>query len=356
MTRLRAALVTPLTGSLAPFGQASAMGLTLWAEHAARLSPPWTGVEIDLRDSTPDPGAAMHAAMSSHPDVLFGPYGSSTMLAAMRVTDRVVWNHGGATSQLSRPAFPQVINVLSPASTYFTGVLQAVRAADSSATTVTVLHASSGFGTDVAVGTARAAVDLNFNVQLVAFEPHHAAQVASSLPSADVLLVAGSFADELAAAPILLTRTWRAVAFVGAGVDEVLAPLGKRREGLLGPAQWIATAALKPDEGPDAHWFLAKYRNEAGGDPPYPAAQAFAAGLLCARCLRDSGDSGDAAQLATAQQLVCTTLYGGFRLDPVSGLQVGHQVLIVQWQDGIRRVVWPPEQAERLLLYPLVKS
>ena len=167
---------------------------------------------------------------------------------------------------------------------------------------------------------------------------------------AESMKIAGSFVDELAVASVVLTRTWRVAAFVGAGVEEVLAPLGNLREGLLGPVQWIATAALEPDEGPDSGWFVAKYRHSVGVDPPYPAAQAFAAGLLCARCLRDSGVTEDAAQLAAARQLNCTTLYGRFRIDPVSGLQVGHQVLIVQWQNSIRRVVWPPEQAERPLL------
>jgi len=352
MTKLRAALVTPLSGPLALFGRASATGLTLWARYAARLPPPWTGVELDIRDTTADPEATMRAAIETHPDVLFGPYGSSTMLAAMRVNDRVVWNHGGATSQLSWPAFPLVINVLSPASTYFDGVLRSVRAIDPSAATVSVLYASSGFSRDVAIGAVSTANKLNFAVRAVPFEPDHAVETASTLPTADVLLVVGSFADELAAAPVLLTRSWRAAAFVGAGVEEVLAPLGDLREGLLGPAQWIASAALEPDEGPASHWFVAKYRHIVGAAPPYPAAQAFAAGLVCARCLRDSGSSEDTAQLAAARQLACTTLYGQFRIDPVSGLQVGHQVLIVQWQHGTRRVVWPPEQAERLLLYP----
>jgi len=277
------------------------------------------------------------------------------MLTAMRVTDRVVWNHGGATSQLSCPAFPHVINVLSPASTYFTGVLHAIRATDPNASSVTILHADKGFGQDVAIGATQTASNLGFEVQVVPFKPYHAVETASSLPNADILLVAGNFNDELTVAPILLTRTWRAAAFVGAGVDEVLAPLGTLREGLLGPAQWVATAAPVPDEGPDSDWFVAKYRHVDGVDPPYPAAQAFAAGLLCARCLRDSGVSTDTAQLDAAYKLICTTLYGGFRLDPVSGLQVGHQVLIVQWQKGVRHVVWPPEQAERPLLYPLAR-
>jgi branched-chain amino acid transport system substrate-binding protein len=353
MTRLRAALVTPLTGPLAQYGQASATGLTLWVRLAARLPPPWDGVELTVHDTASDAGAAMRDAASTHPDLLFGPYGSSPMLHAARITDRVIWNHGGASSQLSRPAFPHVINVLSPASTYFTGVLQAVRAIDAHAATVSILHASSGFGRDVAAGAASSAANLDFEVRPIAFEPYHAAVAAPIVPDADILLVAGNFTDELAVAPLLLARAWRAAAFVGAGVEEVLAPLDRLREGLFGPAQWMASAALKPDEGPGSDWFVAKYRRVSGIDPPYPAAQAFAAGLLCARCLRDGGSSEDASQLAKAHQLSCTTLYGRFRLDPLSGLQAGHQVLIVQWQDGIRRVVWPPEQAERPLLYPL---
>ena len=353
MTRLRAAIITPLTGPLAPFGHAGATGLSLWARHAARLPPPWRGVDLDVRDSGSDVRASMHAALDDQPDVLFGPYGSHPMLVAARNCPRVLWNHGGATSRLARPAFPQVINVLSPASTYFTGVLQAVRAFDPEAATVALVHTTSGFGQDVATGAASAALTLTFAVERLAFEPGHAAEIASLVPQADVLLVVGSFADELAAAPILLQRPWRAAAFVGAGAEEVLAPLGNQREGLLGPAQWIASAAPEPDEGPDAAWFVTRYRGMAGGEPSYPAAQAFAAGLLCARCLRESGRSEDTAQLAAAHQLVCTTFYGAFHLDPWSGLQSGHQMLIVQWQQGSRRVVWPPERAERPLFSPL---
>jgi branched-chain amino acid transport system substrate-binding protein len=352
MARLRAALVTPLTGPLARYGRATALGLALWADHAASLPWPWTGVALDVQDSAPDPGAAMRAAVATHPDALFGPYGSSPMLAAARETDRVIWNHSGATSQLRWPMFPHVIDVLAPASSYFTGVLQVVHATDPGIATVTMLHASTGFGRDVAGGVASAAARRGLALQARSFTPGHATESVATLPAADILLVVGGFEDELAVAPTLLARPWRAAAFVGAGVAEVLAPLGSLREGLLGPAQWVATAAPEPDEGPDASWFVAQYRHAAGEEPPYPAAQAFAAGILCARCLRDSGTSDDNAQLDAARRLACTTLYGDFRLDAVSGLQIGHQMLIVQWQDGARRVVWPPERAERRLRYP----
>jgi branched-chain amino acid transport system substrate-binding protein len=239
--------------------------------------------------------------------------------------------------------------VLSPASTYFAGVLQAVHAFDPTAVTVSLFHSTSGFGRDVAAGAVSEARKLGFEIQSIPFEPSHAVEALPRVLEGDILLVVGNFADERAVAPILLTRDFRFAAFVGAGVEEVLAELGNLREGLLGPAQWVASAKYKPDEGPDANWFMTKYREVEGADPPYPAVQAFAAGILCARCLRDSGGCGDAAQLAAARRLVCTTLYGAFQLDPLTGLQSGHQILTVQWQNGSRRVVWPPEQAERPL-------
>lgn len=216
---------------------------------------------------------------------------------------------------------------------------------------MSVLHGSTAFGEDVASGAASTARELGFEVRAVRFEPDHVTEAAATLPPADLLLVVGGFEDEVAAARTLLPGGWRAAAFVGAGVEQVLAPIGDLREGLLGPAQWMASAAPEPDEGPDAEWFLRRFRESAGAEPSYPAVQAFAAGVLCARCLRDGGVD-DGAQLAAARKLECTTLYGGFRLDPASGLQAGHEVLIVQWQDGVRRVVWPPEQAKRSLLYP----
>jgi branched-chain amino acid transport system substrate-binding protein len=140
---------------------------------------------------------------------------------------------------------------------------------------------------------------------------------------------------------------------VGAGVEEVLADLGSQREGLLGPAQWLAETAPVPDEGPPAAEFAAAYRYRAGMEPPYPAAQAFAAGVIATRCLREAGTADDTALAAAACTLECTTMFARFRLDPGMRRQVGHRVLTVQWQDGVRRVIWPQEQAQARLRYPL---
>jgi branched-chain amino acid transport system substrate-binding protein len=352
MAALRAALVTSLTGPLARFGQTTATALGLWAEAAAELPRPWTAVTVELHDAHPNPAAAMRAALATSPHVLFGPYGSAASVAAVGATRRVVWNHGGATSKLAWPRFPHIVNVLSPASSYYSGILQLVREADPDVVALSILHASSGFPCDVAGGAAATAGQLGFRVSTVTFAPGRAEEASARLPDGEVLLVAGAFEEEVAAARLLLRRRWRVAAFIGAGVQDVLAPLDDEREGLVGPAQWMPTVTVEPDEGPDASWFMAEFRDVTGREPEYPAAQAFAAGVLCARCLRESLGVDDAEQFAAAKRLRCRTLYGDFSLDATSGLQVGHEMLTVQWQGGQRRVVWPPQYADTRLVYP----
>lgn len=343
-TTLNAVLVTPLTGSLARYGRQTAAALELWAEKAVDLPPPWTGVDLEVHDAQPDPVRTVYEVVGPRTHVLFGPYGSGPTIKVAAATDRLVWNHGGATSRLSWDRFPHVVNVLSPASSYYEGTLRAIAEAALGASSVVVFHAQTGFAADVATGAAETGEGLGYDVELHPFEPGTAYDEAWSVPDADVLLVAGNFSDERSAAEVLLKRSWRAAGFVAAGVEDVLEPLGSAREGLFGPAQWSARVAPEPDLGPDASWFVREYLRRTGDEPAYPAAQAFAAGLLAARSL--SGGIDDRAVLGAAKRLSTTTLYGRFDLDPRTGLQSGHRVITVQWQDDRRRVVWPPEQAE----------
>jgi branched-chain amino acid transport system substrate-binding protein len=337
---LHAVLVTPLSGEFGGYGRAGALALDLWAAWHNRQSSP--KIELSAFDAAADPLAALARAKQTPTDLLFGPYGSSPMAAIAAATSRLVWNHGGARV----PPGHNVVPVLAPADTYFHGAIRAAQQADPDMRSVCVLSGSTGFSRAVADGAVREAVRLGLRVT--------EGRRDAATQQADMLLVAGRFAEEIAAARRLLPgRRWREAGFVGAGVEEVLADLGRAREGLLGPAQWLAETAPTPDEGPSAAEFVAAYRYRTGGDPPYPAAQAFAAGVIATRCLREAGTADDAALAAAACALECTTMFAPFRLDPKTRQQVGHRVLTVQWQDGVRRVIWPPEQAQARLRYPL---
>lgn len=335
MPTVRVALVTPLSGPLQRYGRATALALRLWAQRFAYPND----VRVQIVDAHPDAAAATREAESTKPDLFFGAYGSGPMARVAATTSRLVWNHGGAHIGDG----DHVVPILAPAETYFSGALEVLRQADPAVHRVRLLHGDTGFGRGVARGAEESASRLGLDVDTAALP--------AELSDADVLLVAGRFSDEIDVARRALPGRWRAAGFVSAGVREILAPLGTLREGLIGPAQWLLAAAPRPDEGPTAAEFAAAYRAATHGDPPYPAAQAFAAAVLAARCLRDAGRSDDSALMAAARRLDCTTLFGRFRLDS-AGRQVGHRVLTVQWQNGHRVVVWPPEVAQAALRLP----
>ena len=264
---LHATLVTPLSGPLGGYGNDGAEALALWAEEATRL-PEGMPVRLTRFDAHPHPAAAMDAALARHPDLVFGPYGTGPTIAALGVTgDRPVWNHGGSASAISWRRFPRVVNVPAPADTYLRGALEAVCAADRSIGSAVLLHGSTVFGRDVASGARETAARLRLPLISREFPRGTAAAAAVELPAADVVLVAAGFDDELAAANVLLQRPWRAAAFVSAGVEEVLAGLGSRLDGVLGPAQWLPEVAATPDEGPTVAWFVERYRRRTGRVP-----------------------------------------------------------------------------------------
>jgi branched-chain amino acid transport system substrate-binding protein len=341
---MRAVVVTPLTGPLARFGRDGAQALALWATRVAVPS-----VHLEVKDAHPNAAEAMRVAVADQPDIVFGPYGSGPAVAAVRATRRLVWNHGGATTRLGWASTPNAVNVPAPATVYHHGAVQAIHGAGGSVADVAILHSRTRFGRDVGQGAAAEASRLGWAVRTAAFRRGEAAAPARTLPSAEVMVLAGGWEDELAAARVLLPRPWRAAAMVAAGEEGLLTPLGAAREGLLGPAQWLATAASEPALGPPAAWFVEAFRTRTGHDPSYPAAQAFAAGLVAAHCLSLAGGSDDAAVRDAALATDTTTMFGRFRLDPVTGLQAGHRMLTVQWQNGVRRVVWPPQHAEATL-------
>jgi hypothetical protein len=326
---IHAVLVTPMSGPLARFGACGAEALRLWADLA--------GAALEVVDAYPSASRAVALAEARRPDVLFGPYGTGPAVAAARAGAGVLWNHGGATARLTRPDFARVVNVPSPAGDYLATVLDAMVADGVPAgSEVVLLHAGTGFGREVAAGAVTAAVRLGLDLRTVAFPPGGGPAALRRAPPGGVLLCAGSFDDDAAVASLALRRRWKAVGLVAAGVDELAEALGERVEGLYGPCQWLPGADPEPAEGPDAGWFLARYREATGRPPPYPAAAAFAAGILWQSCARDAGSAEPGSVLAVARSLDSSTLFGRFRLDPATGAQAGHRVQAVRWQRGRR--------------------
>ena len=331
----RAVLVTPLSGPLARFGKAGASALALWADRS--------GVSLEVIDAYPSAASAIRAAEARGPDVVFGPYGSGPALAAAGASKGVVWNHGGATARLARPAYPRVVNAESPAYRYLAAVLETLVAEGlGEGSEVVIMHVDTGFGREVAEGAAVAARRLGLRRRSVSFRPGRARDVLAQVPAGDVLLSAGSFDDDVAIAQWDSECRWRAVGLVAAGVGELRHAIGDRVERLYGPCQWFDDGTDDPADGPNSEWFSHCYRDANGTEPPYPAAAAFAAGVVWQRCVKEAGTVESLPVLAASQRLDTTTLFGRFRVDPVTGVQTGHQIRVVQWRGGQRVLVDRP--------------
>jgi branched-chain amino acid transport system substrate-binding protein len=129
---------------------------------------------------------------------------------------------------------------------------------------------------------------------------------------------------------------------VAAGVSRFATDLGELADGIVGPSQWEDTFEIEPALGPTPAEFALRMRSAGVDSPDYPSAQIYAAGLLTAAALASAGRLDDATLRAAFSDLRTTTMFGDFSIDRVTGRQLGHQMLLVQWHRG-RKVIIIPE-------------
>jgi ABC-type branched-subunit amino acid transport system substrate-binding protein len=350
---MRVGAALSLSGRFQRQGEQARDGLRLWADYASEAGGGPGPDLIVLDDHSRASVAREHVERllaEEHVDVLVGPYSSGLVLAVAPLAGaagKVLWNHGGTSDAILREGGPHVVSVASPASDYLRDLPGWLRRRAPQASRITILHAASGtFAGQVARGVAEGARAAGFGeVRILTFQsPLHDARAAlrqAAEPEPDLLVSVGAFADDVAIArqrAALPGAT--ALALVGAGLAAFGAEVGDLAEGIWGPSQWEPPTDHVPLTGPDSAWFAGAFEGAFRRTAEYPAAQAFALGLIVGECRRRcAGLLDDAALLGAARALRTTTFYGGFRLDPVTGGQVGHRIRLVQWHDGRKRAI-----------------
>jgi branched-chain amino acid transport system substrate-binding protein len=285
-------------------------------------------------------------------DILLGPYSSGLALRAAEVAQRlqrVLWNHGGASEAIYTRGFAWVVGILSPPSTYFHSVIDFVRHTRPSASHVAIVHSTAGaFPQDVAAGAARYCQQQVF--ETVRTYPYPAGttdftlilkQLESAAPA--VVLSVGRIEDDLHFAAQYLQHS-----ILAGVVGLIVTPLtlfrdtfGSTATHFVGPSQWEPGMVTEPEYGPSSQEILTRLmaRHPEGVD--YPMAQAYAGGLVAQRCIEIAGTLDQYALRQVVSTLDFTTFYGRYRIDPLTGRQLGHRMPVIQWQGGRKVVVWP---------------
>ncbi len=286
-------------------------------------------------------------------DLLFGPYGSGSVRAAATMAHahgQILWNHSGASTTSAGDS--SVVSILSPASGYLCAILELVKAADPSFRRVALYWSTTGFAEEIAAG-ARAWMAAA-GITLVVDQSYRSGDVIRrdldrlADDRVDLILGVGRIEDDLTLARHLLDvrPTVKAIGVVAAGISRFRDEMGSHADGFLAPSQWESQVDYHVDCGPRAHQFVARYLARATVPLDYPAAQAYAAGLIAQRCVEIAGTLDPVALRDAANRLRLTTLFGPYEIDRGTGLQTAHPMLVTQWQGGKKVVVWPPEAAE----------
>jgi branched-chain amino acid transport system substrate-binding protein len=342
-----------LSGSFRRQGEQARDGLRLWVEYAREAGEGQAPRLLVLDDESLASLAQAHVrrlVAEARVDVLVGPYSSGLVLAVAPIAQaagKVLWNHGGTSDVILEQGNRRVVSVASPASDYLRELPGWIRRRAPEAHRIGILHAASGtFAGQVARGAADGARAAGFaEVQITPFASplRDARAVVREAAGAkvDLLIAVGAFQDDLAVArerAALPRKT--ALAVVGAGLAAFGDELGPLAQGIIGPSQWEPGTGEAPLTGPESRWFVRTFENAFRRSPEYPAAQAFAVGLILEECRRRcAGSLDDTALLDAARSLETTTFYGRFSLDPVTGRQTGHEIRLVQWHDGRKQVV-----------------
>ena len=136
--------------------------------------------------------------------------------------------------------------------------------------------------------------------------------------------------------------------------------LGRDAEFVYGATYWlpelvdIRAGGLIPiaRQYPGAREFVQSYKKEfPGAGLSWYSAAGYGGCQILVEAIRRAG-SLDRAKLRDAiLKMDHNTVFGGFRVDR-DGVQIGHKMLLFQWQDGKKVIVWPEELAANQPRFP----
>jgi branched-chain amino acid transport system substrate-binding protein len=295
-------------------------------------------------------------------EAILGPYSSPITDAAAELAEK--WrmpmvSPGAAATSVFKKGRKFVFQVVSPAEVYLEGPID--MAARRGLRTVALIHEDTLFPKAIAQGTLELAKRRRLSVVLVEAYPKGTTDFSALLTriraaDPDVVAAGTYFEDAVALARQLKELDVNPRMFavtVGGDLPEFYRRLGRTAEFVYGTAQWapelvaVRAGGLIPiaRQYPGAHEFVESYRREfPGTDLSYQAAGGYGACQVLVEAFRRAGSlDGEKLRVAIAR-MDLNTVYGAFKVNQ-DGVQIAHQMVMFQWQDGRKVIVWPDELA-----------
>jgi branched-chain amino acid transport system substrate-binding protein len=362
------------TGSFAQLGQNQLRGYQLCVKHANEKGGVLgRRIELLVEDdkSQGSDAAAIYEKLIAQTkvDAVLGPYSSPVTEAVTAVTEKhkmPMLAPGAATTSVFKQGRRFVFMVLSPAEFYLEGLLDV--AAKRGLKTVALIHEDTLFPKATAQGSVDLAKRKGMQVVLVAPYPKGTTDfnaLVGKLREAkpDVVAAATYFDDAVAITRKLQELDLNPKMFgvtVGGDLPKFHDTLGAAAEFVYGATQWepelvtLRAGGLIPvaRQYPGAKEFVEAYRKEyPNADFSYHSAAGYSGCEVLIEAIRRAGSVDGEKVRAEILKFDANTVFGGFRLDK-DGFQIGHKMLLFQWQDGKKAIVWPEELAPGTPRFP----
>ena len=317
-------------------------------------------VELVIYDdqSTPATAVRLYEKLITEDkvDAVMGPYSSAVSEAVANVTEKykkVMVAPLAATTSIFKKGRKYIFMVITPAENYLDGLID--MAAKRGLKTVAIINEDTLFPKASASGTAEAAKKRGMQVVLQEAYPKgntdfSALLVKIKAANPDVI-AAGTYFDDAVA----ITRQMKELNVnpkmfgltVGGDLPEFYDLLKQNAEYVYGSTQWDESLPY-----PGQKEFLAAYKAKfKGQEPSYHTAAGYAGCLIYAEAVKKAGTLDADKVRDQLLKMEIRTAFGDYKVEP-DGFQVAHKMVMLQWQDGKRIVVWPDDLSNGKPRYP----
>jgi branched-chain amino acid transport system substrate-binding protein len=356
-----------LTGSYADLGQTQQRGYQLCVKQANEqgglLKRRIELTVVDDKSQAADAVAIYERLVAQDKvDLVFSPYSSPITDVVADVTEKYskpMVAAGAATTSIFKKGRRFLFMLLSPGELYLEGLIDI--AAKRKLKTVALVHEDTLFPKFLAQSAADLAKKRGLQVSMFEGYPRGMTDFGPLLgkvktANSDVV-IAGTYVDDAIAiarqmkesdiSPKMFSVT------IGGDLPKFYKTLGRTAEYIYGASQWeedlvtLRAGGLVPiaRQYPGAREFVEAYHKEfPGADLSYQTAQAYGGCQVLLESVRRTG-SLDADKIREAiSRFDSATAFGPFKVDP-DGFQIGHKMVVFQWQDSRKVIVWPEDLA-----------
>jgi len=355
------------TGAFAALGQNQLRGYQLCVKHANEKGGV-LGRKLDLTVEDDKSQAATAVGIYEKlitqvkVEAILGPYSSPITEDVANVSEKYrkpMLAPLASTTSIFKKGRKFVFMVQSSAEVYLEGLIDI--AAKRGLKTVAILSEDTIFPKATAQGTVELAKKRGLQVVLVEAYAKGTTDFGALLSrvraaNPEVIAAATYFDDAVAIGRKLKELNINPKMFgvtVGGDLPKFYSTLGSTAEFVYGASQWEAELVTLRAGGlipiarqyPGAAEFIEAYRKEyPGADFSYHAAGGYGGCEVLIEAIKRAGSIDGEKVRAAILKLDYHNVYGRFKVD-ADGFQVAHKMVLFQWQDGKKVIVWPDDLA-----------